>query len=63
MTRTNGHLVHVGGLVKHFPIEGSDDVVRAVDGDVVLHFSREKRWDSSVSQVVASRQLADVSYD
>ena len=29
---TNGHLVEVRGLVKHFPIEGSDDVVRAVDG-------------------------------
>src|SRR5713226_4223167 len=25
-------LVHVRGLVKHFPVEGSDDVVRAVDG-------------------------------
>jgi oligopeptide/dipeptide ABC transporter ATP-binding protein len=25
-------LVRVGGLVKHFPVEGSDDVVRAVDG-------------------------------
>ena len=33
---TTGHeaaeLVHVRGLVKHFPVEGSDDVVRAVDG-------------------------------
>ena len=30
----NGHdeLVRVRGLVKHFPVEGSDDVVRAVDG-------------------------------
>jgi oligopeptide/dipeptide ABC transporter ATP-binding protein len=28
----NGHLVEVSDLVKHFPIEGSDDVVRAVDG-------------------------------
>jgi oligopeptide transport system ATP-binding protein len=26
------HLVTVKGLVKHFPVEGSDDVVRAVDG-------------------------------
>jgi oligopeptide/dipeptide ABC transporter ATP-binding protein len=26
------HLVTVTGLVKHFPVEGSDDVVRAVDG-------------------------------
>src|SRR5215208_1949703 len=25
-------LVSVRGLVKHFPVEGSDDVVRAVDG-------------------------------
>lgn len=25
-------LVHVNGLVKHFAVEGSDDVVRAVDG-------------------------------
>src|SRR5687767_9872996 len=25
-------LVKVRGLVKHFPVEGSDDVVRAVDG-------------------------------
>jgi peptide/nickel transport system ATP-binding protein len=25
-------LVNVRGLVKHFPVEGSDDVVRAVDG-------------------------------
>src|SRR6476620_10239902 len=25
-------LVSVQGLVKHFPVEGSDDVVRAVDG-------------------------------
>src|ERR671919_142875 len=25
-------LVTVRGLVKHFPVEGSDDVVRAVDG-------------------------------
>jgi oligopeptide/dipeptide ABC transporter ATP-binding protein len=28
----NGHLVEVRNLVKHFPIEGSDEVVRAVDG-------------------------------
>ncbi len=27
-----GELVRVRGLVKHFPLEGSDDVVRAVDG-------------------------------
>lgn len=27
-----GELVTVRGLVKHFPVEGSDDVVRAVDG-------------------------------
>jgi oligopeptide/dipeptide ABC transporter ATP-binding protein len=32
MTINNGHLVEVQNLVKHFPIEGSDDVVRAVDG-------------------------------
>ena len=32
MTTNNGHLVEVQNLVKHFPIEGSDDVVRAVDG-------------------------------
>src|SRR5687768_14473173 len=31
---TNNHqeLVNVRQLVKHFPVEGSDDVVRAVDG-------------------------------
>src|SRR6266550_3199336 len=28
----NGYLVEVRGLVKHFPIENSDEVVRAVDG-------------------------------
>jgi oligopeptide transport system ATP-binding protein len=28
----NHNLVDVRGLVKHFPVEGSDDVVRAVDG-------------------------------
>jgi oligopeptide/dipeptide ABC transporter ATP-binding protein len=30
--RQAGELVRVRGLVKHFPVEGSDDVVRAVDG-------------------------------
>jgi oligopeptide/dipeptide ABC transporter ATP-binding protein len=30
--RPQVHLVNVRGLVKHFPVEGSDDVVRAVDG-------------------------------
>ena len=29
---TDGALVGVRGLIKHFPVEGSDDVVRAVDG-------------------------------
>lgn len=29
---TNSQLVNVRGLIKHFPVEGSDDVVRAVDG-------------------------------
>src|SRR5687767_10064490 len=29
---SNNRLVSVTGLVKHFPVEGSDDVVRAVDG-------------------------------
>src|SRR5258708_38013582 len=28
----NNNLVSVRGLVKHFAVEGSDDVVRAVDG-------------------------------
>ena len=28
----SARLVDVRGLVKHFPVEGSDDVVRAVDG-------------------------------
>src|SRR5215207_6302506 len=28
----NETLVSVRGLVKHFPVEGSDDVVRAIDG-------------------------------
>jgi oligopeptide transport system ATP-binding protein len=32
MTTNNQHLVEVRGLVKHFPVENSDDVVRAVDG-------------------------------
>jgi oligopeptide transport system ATP-binding protein len=31
-TRQGGELVRVRALVKHFPVEGSDDVVRAVDG-------------------------------
>ena len=31
-TNTRDRLVKVKGLVKHFPVEGSDDVVRAVDG-------------------------------
>src|SRR5256885_15708349 len=30
--RENGKLVQVRNLVKHFPIEGGDDVWRAVDG-------------------------------
>jgi oligopeptide/dipeptide ABC transporter ATP-binding protein len=30
--RSKDELVRVRGLVKHFPVEGSDDVVRAVDG-------------------------------
>jgi len=30
--RENGKLVRVRGLFKHFPVAGSDDVVRAVDG-------------------------------
>jgi peptide/nickel transport system ATP-binding protein len=29
---SNGSLVQVRGLVKHFPVEGSDDVWRAIDG-------------------------------
>jgi peptide/nickel transport system ATP-binding protein len=32
MTNSAETLVSVRGLVKHFPVEGSDDVVRAVDG-------------------------------
>jgi len=32
MNSNNQQLVRVRGLVKHFPVEGSDDVVRAVDG-------------------------------
>ena len=32
MITNNQQLVDVHGLVKHFPVEGSDDVVRAVDG-------------------------------
>ncbi|MEP6708085.1 MAG: dipeptide/oligopeptide/nickel ABC transporter ATP-binding protein, partial [Pyrinomonadaceae bacterium] len=31
-TNHKSELVSVAGLVKHFPVEGSDDVVRAVDG-------------------------------
>src|ERR1044072_3817336 len=34
-------LVSVRGLVKHFPVEGSDDVVRAVDGVWFEIFSGE----------------------
>lgn len=30
--KPNGNLVQVRGLVKHFPVEGSDDVWRAIDG-------------------------------
>ncbi len=30
--REGGELVRVRALVKHFPVEGADDVVRAVDG-------------------------------
>jgi len=30
--KQSNELVRVRGLVKHFPVEGSDDVVRAVDG-------------------------------
>ena len=32
MSTTTQQLVNVRGLVKHFPVEGSEDVVRAVDG-------------------------------
>jgi oligopeptide/dipeptide ABC transporter ATP-binding protein len=32
VTNHNNNLVEVRGLVKHFPVENSDDVVRAVDG-------------------------------
>src|SRR6266550_880982 len=32
MNTNHQQLVQVRGLVKHFPVEGSDDVVRAVDG-------------------------------
>jgi len=32
MIETNHNLVDVRGLVKHFPVDDSDDVVRAVDG-------------------------------
>src|SRR6476620_3170504 len=32
MNTNNQELVTVRGLVKHFPVENSDDVVRAVDG-------------------------------
>jgi len=31
-TKIDAPLVSIRGLVKHFPVEGSDDVVRAVDG-------------------------------
>src|SRR5258706_14785294 len=31
-SNSKDELVRVRGLVKHFPVEGSDDVVRAVDG-------------------------------
>src|SRR5580765_8407770 len=32
MNTNHQELVSVRGLVKHFPVEGTDDVVRAVDG-------------------------------
>jgi ABC-type oligopeptide transport system ATPase subunit len=35
-------LVRVRNLVKHFPVENSDDVVRAVDDVNRLTFSRAK---------------------
>src|ERR687889_2712202 len=34
-------LISVRGLVKHFPVEGSDDVVRAVDGVTFEIFAGE----------------------
>ena len=37
-------------MVKHFPVEGSDDVVRAVDG-VSFEILRERRWVWLVNQV------------
>lgn len=39
--RSAGELVRVRGLVKHFPVEGSDDVVRAVDGVTFEIFAGE----------------------
>ena len=39
MSTTYQHLVNVRHLVKHFPVEGSDDVVRAVD-DVSFEIRR-----------------------
>lgn len=41
MDHINGHLVEVRDLVKHFAIEGSDDVVRAVDGVSFVIFRGE----------------------
>ncbi|MGH9970316.1 MAG: ABC transporter ATP-binding protein [Pyrinomonadaceae bacterium] len=38
-TQQQQQLVNVSGLVKHFPVEGSDDVVRAVD-DVSFEIQR-----------------------
>src|ERR1700682_4657431 len=41
MNRNNQQIVRVRGLVKHFPVEGSDDVVHAVDGLNVEIFQGE----------------------
>jgi hypothetical protein len=46
-------LVEVRGLVKHFPVENSDDVARAVDG-VSFEIFVAKRWGWSANPVVAS---------
>ena len=53
-------LVSVRGLVKHFPVEGSDEVVRAVDG-VSFDIYAGETLGLSVNPVAANRP-SDVVY-
>ena len=53
-------LVSVRGLVKHFPVEGSDDVVRAVDGvsfDILAGETLGLVGESGCGKSTVGRQL------